>query len=376
MTNLMRASYEWATRPPEQRFDSVESLGQSVALRRTRSYESTRTLGSLDVVAHDEQLFLNGHNGRQAKFTNWSFGQYARLMKSPANFLRELPAKMVADIFAQRKISYGSTPQKLLYSAPLDGTAYGTAQGLTGPKYGRIWDEELVQAVQYINQDGRWKMPLKAYDGVYSTEASTIYGSEKDVFIFLVDEERAIEVDGQTFFRGFYAWNSEVGSATLGLCTFLFSYVCQNRIIWGATKVEQRRIRHTAGAPMRFAHETRPALAAIANASDQPVIASIRKAKSVRVGTTAKGVEQWLRERGFSKSDAQAGMKAAEQGGSTGSSGDPTNVFDLVQGGTYVAQLEKHTDERVRLERQWSSLLCPYMPAEQTLSIDVEEGVA
>ena len=102
-------------------------------------------------------------------------------------------------------------------------------------------------------------MPLKAYNGVNSTSATTLYASDRDVFIFLVDENRPIDVDGQTYFRGFLTWNSEVGKAAFGLQTFLYSRVCANRIIWGARDVEEIRIRHTSLAPDRFIEQVQPA---------------------------------------------------------------------------------------------------------------------
>jgi len=94
-----------------------------------------------------------------------------------------------------------------------------------------------------LNCATRWTG--KAYDGVNSKRATTLYASDCDVFIFLVNEARPIDVDGQTYFRGFYTWNSEVGKATFGRASFLYSYVCANRIIWGARDVEELRIRHT-----------------------------------------------------------------------------------------------------------------------------------
>ena len=45
------------------------------------------------------------------------------------------------------------------------------------------------------------------------------------------------------------------------------------------------------------------------------------------------------------------------RGGDTGSSGDPTNVWDLVQGGTAAARAIGHTDTRLESERRWSGLL-------------------
>ncbi len=56
--------------------------------------------------------------------------------------------------------------------------------------------------------------------------ATTLYASDRDVFIFLVDDRNPIsfEADGvkRNLFRGFMVWNSEVGSHRFGLMTFLY----------------------------------------------------------------------------------------------------------------------------------------------------------
>ena len=48
-------------------------------------------------------------------------------------------------------------------------------------------------------------------------ENTTLYASDRDMFVFLADEENRIEIPGRragrsgSFARGFFVWNSEVG---------------------------------------------------------------------------------------------------------------------------------------------------------------------
>jgi hypothetical protein len=217
-----------------------------------------------------------------------------------------------------------------------------------------------------MNDDGRWTVPtpFKTADGrqgdanfKVDKRSTTLYASDRDIFIFLVDERNPILVDDQAYFRGFYTWNSEVGKATFGVSTFLYSYVCANRIIWGASDVEELRIRHTSGAPDRFIEEATPALMALSDSSPQPIINAIRKAKETKVADTPAQVEKWLAAKGFGKLEAATGIALAARGGDTGSSGDPTNVWDLINGGTAAARSITHQDARLELEKKWSSLL-------------------
>ena len=70
---------------------------------------------------------------------------------------------------------------------------------------------------------------------------TTLFASDRDMFVFLADEDNRIENPNRragrfgSFARGFFVWNSEVGKTTLGAGFFLFDYVCCNRIVWGET---------------------------------------------------------------------------------------------------------------------------------------------
>ncbi|MDB5665536.1 MAG: hypothetical protein JWS11_2079 [Cypionkella sp.] len=78
-------------------------------------------------------------------------------------------------------------------------------RAVTGPDYGRIHDNELVEAVRRIAGNGtgdtRWKVPgvLDWSTGVYnpdveiSRDTTTLYASDRDVFLFLVDDHNPIE---------------------------------------------------------------------------------------------------------------------------------------------------------------------------------------
>jgi hypothetical protein len=255
--NITTASNQWASRPDDQRYLSLDDLAAAVSARRDLSRASNVCLDSLCVDNdQDGQILLTPPDGQfsPVPFTNWSFGQLASLVGAPAAYLRKLPAPL-----ARVNLQYGlegtdggRQDAKLLYRPSLESQTPGEVRAFTSTSYGRIWDAQVVAAVQRINQDNRWHVPLKAYNGVNSTSATTLYASDRDVFVFLVDEARPIELDGQTYFRGFYTWNSEVGKAAFGLASFLYSYVCANRIIWGARDVEELRIRHTSLAPDRF----------------------------------------------------------------------------------------------------------------------------
>ncbi|AOW49721.1 hypothetical protein A4R89_10165 [Acetobacter ascendens] len=92
-------------------------------------------------------------------------------------------------------------------------------------------------------------------------ETTMLYASDRDAFLLLVDDTHPIEAgrlpngDSDLYFRGFYAWNSEVGSKSVGIASFYLRGVCQNRILWGVENFEQITIQHSKFAASRFMHQ-------------------------------------------------------------------------------------------------------------------------
>jgi hypothetical protein len=278
-----RVSSEWFSRPSDERYLSLSDLFAAVRGRTERS--RTRTIESAAIrveASRDDSerlsLALPGSNSPVA-MTHWSFGQLASLIGAPAAYLRQLPAPL-----AGINLEYGLTAHRAEQIKTLEiESGRVELRAVTGPDYGRIYDHELVSAVQRIAGDGvgdtRWKVPgvLDWSTGIYnphvdvSEETTTLYASDRDVFLFLVDDLKPIEAgrlpDGSPdlFFRGFYCWNSEVGAKTLGIASFYLRAVCQNRNLWGVEDFEEITIRHSKYAAARFAHEAAPALARFAD---------------------------------------------------------------------------------------------------------------
>lgn len=254
---LDRASREWAARPDDERFLSLEELANAVSLRRGESWTLETAPQEMRTVIEDGRLGLKVYDGREGREkylepTHWSFGQLASYAKAPASYLRELPDQLAA-INLQWGLEHNPIRDNALVLGRTNSETH--LRSITSRSYGRIWDSQVVDAVQKANVNGNWQVPAASYTTSNPKRATTLYASDRDVFIFLVDPDNAIEHGEDTLFRGFFAWNSEVGAATFGLATFLYRYVCDNRLVWGAQNVNELRIRHTKGAPDRFAYE-------------------------------------------------------------------------------------------------------------------------
>jgi hypothetical protein len=353
---LTQASEQWRSRPNDERYLDMDSLKAAVALRKQESWTAAPSVqnirvgmdgGRLGVTVYDptkgEERFLNP--------TNYGFGQLCAYAKSPAAYLRTLPNEF-AGACLQWKLEHDAVRENALVLAQSNGSNH--LRALTSTSYGRIWDAQVVHAVEAVNADGRWKIPAASYATKNPKRATTLYASDRDVFIFLVDDQHPIEVGGETLFRGFFTWNSEVGNAVFGLCTFLYRFVCDNRMIWGATNVQELRIRHTGGAPERFRYEGARYLRKYSEESALGIESQVKSAMSFEIPQAAKpdGVENWLKARGFTSSVAKSAVQSAQA-----EEGEVKSLWNVIQGLTAHARTIPYTNERTELETKAGKLM-------------------
>ena len=204
-----RVSSEWFSRPDDERFLSLGDLARSVRGRSERSRTRVVESALIHVEANRNNperlaLILPGADAPVTP-THWSFGQLASQVGAPAAYLRQLPAPLAAINLQYGLTSHRAEQIKTLETDdPVSGGRL-ELRAVTGPDYGRIYDHELVEAVQKIAGNGtgdtRWKVPgvLDWSTGVYnpdveiSRDTTTLYASDRDVFLFLVDDHNPIE---------------------------------------------------------------------------------------------------------------------------------------------------------------------------------------
>jgi len=366
-----RVSSEWFSRPDDERYLSLTDLYDAVRRRADRAQARTVESRAVRVEASRDSaerlaLIVPGR-GEPVSPTHWSFGQLCTLVGAPSSYMRQLPAPLAGINLQHGLLSHRAELVKTLEAD--DGRI--ELRAVTGPDYGRIWDHELVSAVMKIAGNGtgdtRWKVP-----GVLdwntmthnpfvdvTKDTTTLYASDRDVFLFLVDDTHPIEAgrlaDGSPdlYFRGFYCWNSEVGSKTLGIASFYLRAVCMNRNLWGVENFEEITIRHSKFAAQRFAHEAAPALTRFADSSPAPFIAGIKASRELIVARNDEDREGFLRKRGFSKSETAKIVETVlhEEGR------PPESLFDFVQGITALARGKAHQDARLELEGRAKRLL-------------------
>jgi len=372
-TVISAVSRQWISRPADQKFLSLTDLKAKVDTRREQASELTVPAKRVELIApeaptkieqtHDLRVGLP--TGEVVNPTHWSFGQIAGLAGAPAKYLRTLPSQIVADA-----VAYGLRYNREVDDVKLYSSA-GEMLAATGPDYGRIYDSEVVAAVMQVagngTGDSRWKVPgmmdwgSMTYDPEHpvTADTTTLYASDRDVFMFLVDDRNPIEVgklpngDPDLMFRGFYISNSEVGSGALRLAAFYLRAVCMNRNLWGVEGFEELTMRHSKYAPSRFIEQARPALESFANGSTGRLIEGVNLAKAAKVASDDEEALAFLAGRGLSRKLATQVVEAAQ----VDEQHPPRSVWDFAQGITRVARDIPNADARIELEGEARKLL-------------------
>lgn len=290
---LMDCNAQWASRPDDERFCSLPEMQAHFERIKANSKAITVESRALQVIpTSNTGLAIQGANGHAYGPSNWAFGQLSSLIAAPSGYLRTLPAPMAADCMNWGLQNERSEQVQVLLSRDIDRPAEISLRAATGPRYGRVWNSDVIRALVNRFGDGitgDFRVPGEFGKAIDVTKANTtLFAGDRDMFVFLADERNRIEVPGDRdehkgFARGFFFTNSEVGAGKLGVKAFLFRYACCNRIVWGAKDVQEISIRHSSLAPERFVREVLPALQSFADASAAPVLRAIEHAKADRL---------------------------------------------------------------------------------------------
>lgn len=354
MTMLMQASEQWAKRPNDERFLSLLDMQDHFDAVQRRSQAKVIETGKMHAVGSEDQkgLAILGADGKPSNPTHHAFNQLCKLTAWRPGDLRRLPSKVAAlnlnITMAQRSVD---EVQVLLQTEPFGSD---TLRAATGPNYGRIWNASVTRELIKRVGDGRtgdFKVPGEfGKDVPVTKQNTTLYAGDRDMFVFLADEKNRVEMkdrrNGQPgmLARGFFLWNSEVGDRSFGIGTFLFDFVCMNRIVWGAEMYSEFTMNHTKAAPERFLSEAMPAIAQYMNAPMMPIVDAIEASRKVRVEDK---IEALCKDYFGAKSLASPfnAVHIAEEGR------EIETLWDLSTAATAYARGIENAGDRVGIER-------------------------
>ncbi len=355
MTTLTRASSEWSTRPADERFASLQALHSAVTAHHNAAGVARVPFATLHAKAVDGEVLLNGRTDTAAHLTHWAFGQLAQRAGAPGSYLATLPATLAADcindgLAKRAKDDDAASDAQILFNR--DGDL--TARAITTDRYTRIWNSDITSRLLRLEAQG-WQPAPPAFDG-----SRGLYAGNQDMFAFLVDNDRRIfeTLPGGGLSRGFFVWNSEVGAAAFGICTFLYEYVCGNHRVWGARDVSEVRIRPTGDADDRAFAGLTAELRKYADASASEDEARITAARTFKLGSDKDAVLDAI----FNLKIAGLGRKLAESAYTLAESrtdwyGDPRTAWGFTGGLTELSRDLPNADARVALDRAAGKVL-------------------
>ena len=383
---LFQASQQWAKRPDDQRFESIDALYQATkAYYKAKVERPDVPYSTLRTEAQGSEIMLVGKGGIPARMTHWSFGNLARRVNAPADYLRSIPATLAAQNINHglKQLSEHSGNANILFHVQDKDKQIFICRSISSDRYNRFWNYEIAERLLDSTQQG-WRVPpaRPAREGQSGTRRAAqsdvldiggggglsvrvgdliapagIYASDHDMFVFLINQNNRVN-DGTEggLSRGMFVRNSEVsGASKFGICRFLFRHVCGNHIVWGASEYEEiafRHVGHKLHDKIREAFEVSLVKYSNESGSDQEL--QIKAAKKKLLGATKEEVLDYLfGKRLCSRKLAETAYDAVipEQ------DGDAKSIWGMTQGMTRTSQLNPFADERVNMDNAAAKIL-------------------
>lgn len=369
------AARQYANRPPDERFESLQAMIDAAQYDKAHSAERTYNLRDLRAVATGPReghtaaegepatVMLESPNGRAA-FTHYSFGQLARTVGAPAAYLRTLPPSIAADAlnYGLQEATEHGTAANLLVRA---NGGQPIVRAATSDTYGRVWDANLYGELDRYFGDGKttrsssggsWMSPP-----TWSGESAGQYRGDRDSFVIRVDggsivtdPSAANTTRDGTMYRGIMVRNSEVGHASITVECVLFRYICGNHNLWGAIMDRQFRRRHVGQKITRDVMQELQTLAYRFNqrtaSQDEAIIAGLIRHE---IAHTKEAVIDELQKMGATKqqaTDAYATCEAKEHAA-------PRSFWGIAQGLTRNSQESGWQDDRLKLDQLAAAVL-------------------
>lgn len=357
MVNLYDAHKQWQNRPIDERFTNIGDLKLAVEKRKNTAVEGVSEVKDVTVISDGTDVAIK-YLDRDFYPTNWAFNQLCDIAKAPAHYLRTLNSEIISN-----NLNYGLRNKTNITKILLNvDNGSKVVRAFTSVDYGRIWDLDLVLAVEKLQASNpAWKNPPayripKPGDAGMLMENAGLYASDRDIFMFMVDEDNKIELDNhgskRLLSRGFFVWNSEVRSKSFGMTTFLYDYVCGNHIVWNAEQISTYRKIHTKTAPELVFNEMLPVLNAYAQSSMHVDLSPLKKAVEFKIADDKDKTIDFLVNRNFTHSEGIKAFEYAEKDGNDGK-----YLWNVVQNLTSSAREKGHIEERLDLEKRAGRLL-------------------
>lgn len=384
--NLMDASYQWAKRPADETFSSIQELRDQTRSWWDQSHEveeEYRNLAVLTMNGQDLNL-LSGETGVQAPLSTWAMSQLCQRAGAPASYLRTLPANLAAVCLNEGLKEKREEGGKALLFVMQNGSTM--VRAINGEHYSRLPNYKIAEFCMR-QEEGGFRLPPARPSGMLkgdprvrpATEEDVLrsrhhgmgigvgdmiqpagaWASNHDCFIVMVDDEHYIQdPKGNQLFRAFIVRNGELGEVGIRFTCFYYEAVCGNLIFWNVSQKLDVSLRHIGDAAERSFKEFDAASLLFSNQSAEEDQQKLTRASQFLLGPMKEDVVEkvWnIKKLGLSKVRVERAYDIAEEREEV--YGDPRSVWGMVNGLTELSQQGIYADERVQMDRAAGRLL-------------------
>jgi hypothetical protein len=335
MTTLTAASRQLFSRPPDERYPTLDALYRHC--REMEELSNDRWVSSKEMYflgSEGGNLLLRTGEGPDYALNSWSFAQVCKLAGVGIETVNKVRARTAASILEDTFPNSGKPLQ--LYHTP------DTVRSLHGHVYSRLRDTELLDVIREYD---RFTPPPVGFNG-----ATGIYGGDRDIFVFEIDAEVSLEIgeDGPLH-PGYIVHNSTVGARMLGITTFYFQRVCANHIIHGVHGVAEFTAKHTSkiGEALDEVRRRLELLAGVDSGAHDSFVAAVKSAMKTPLGTSKEEATKALVKQGFAQRTAGLAAEGMKE----------WTVWGAVDSLTRLSRTFRYTDDRVDADRQAARLL-------------------
>jgi len=351
---LFHAANQWATRPDDENFDSLEDMYAATKAYADAARTKTVPFSDLRAEAREGDLALVGRANLPARFTNFAFRQLSQRAGAPAGYLQTLPATLAA-----QNLNYGLKRHEGDAQLLFHRNGELVLRAATSTKYERVWNYEVIGRLGNFSARHGLVPAQQTFSwtgGEVPEDAQkALYASDHDMFAFMMTPDRTIvDPTGNTLRRGVIVQNSEVGAGSLKFMGFLFRDVCANHIIWGAQELAEVRLNHVGEIRDRM----RGAWVEVRKYMDGA--ASIDEATMAKTRVHIAGTKDEVLDKLFGVRTLRLSRKvltASYDAVVPDEDGDPRSVWGMAQGITRHSQTLPYTEERHELDRAAGRLL-------------------
>lgn len=381
-TTLGDASQQWAARPADERFWTLDDAAQAAEQRDSRLVlRDIRPDAATVRAVNGSPALVHKTSGNAARLSPLAFQQLARAAGAPAGYLGTLPAELAADCLRHGWETRGAGTDTLRLQVMDAGSSNGpTIRALTSPSHDLTHDSRLLRRLAgIVNAGTGWRVPPARVPAGYTGPTKTataadclkhaghptlavtpgtemapsgIYLGDRDSFALLVDDSESGQLDaaGDPLHRFLMVSNSETGTGALRVTSGWLRSVCGNHLLWGAQDIIDLRAVHrgsNASAQVsRLAYRIEGR-----NWRDDraQVAAEIAAARACMLAKDKAGlIDLLFRKKIASRTDAELAAQIGHE--LAGVDGEPLSAWNTAQALTRMSQVQRFASARLELD--------------------------